>query len=107
MAINKAKVAIGFMVVGVLAVILGIVFTFVGPIIIDDQVVKVSRLFGMIFFVFLLSAVTLRVKSVEVLSQTLLTLTCIDDSDTPAGRQLHCCTCHTVEVIDIMIKKKK
>lgn len=42
MAINKAKVAIGFMVAGVLVVILGTVITFVGPIIIDDQVVKVS-----------------------------------------------------------------
>lgn len=49
MAINKAKVAIGFMVAGVLAVILGTVLTFVGPIIIDDQVVKVSGLFRMFF----------------------------------------------------------
>lgn len=52
MAIKKANVAIGFMVAGVLAVILGLVLTFVGPIIIDDQVVKVSRLFSMIFFFF-------------------------------------------------------
>lgn len=44
MAVNKAKVAVGFMVAGLLAVILGTVLTFVGPIIIDDQVVKVSRL---------------------------------------------------------------
>lgn len=40
MAVKKANVAIGFMVAGVLAVILGLVLTFVGPIIIDDQVVK-------------------------------------------------------------------
>ncbi|XP_075885843.1 scavenger receptor class B member 1 isoform X1 [Nelusetta ayraudi] len=40
MAIHKANVAIGFMVAGAIAVILGLVFTFVGPIIIDDQVVK-------------------------------------------------------------------
>lgn len=54
MAIKKANVAIGFMVAGVIAVILGLVFTFVGPIIIDDQVVKVSRLLSMIYlFIYL------------------------------------------------------
>ncbi|XP_031731074.1 scavenger receptor class B member 1-like isoform X1 [Anarrhichthys ocellatus] len=40
MAINKAKVAIGFIVAGVLMVFFGTLLTFVGPIIIDDQVVK-------------------------------------------------------------------
>ncbi|XP_075949946.1 scavenger receptor class B member 1 isoform X1 [Anarhichas minor] len=40
MAINKAKVAIGFIVSGVLMVFFGTLLTFVGPIIIDDQVVK-------------------------------------------------------------------
>lgn len=73
MAIKKANVAIGFMVAGVLAVILGLVLTFVGPIIIDDQVVKVSRLFSMIppSPPPLLGVVTLPVKFVEVISQTL------------------------------------
>lgn len=42
MAINKSKVAVGFIVVGVLAVLFGTILTFVGPIIIDDQVVKVG-----------------------------------------------------------------
>ncbi|XP_068562463.1 scavenger receptor class B member 1 isoform X2 [Cebidichthys violaceus] len=40
MAINKAKVSVGFIVSGVLMVFFGTVLTFVGPIIIDDQVVK-------------------------------------------------------------------
>ncbi|XP_041826592.1 scavenger receptor class B member 1 isoform X2 [Melanotaenia boesemani] len=40
MAINKSKVAVGFLVVGVLTVFFGTVLVFVGPIIIDDQVVK-------------------------------------------------------------------
>lgn len=70
MAINKAKVAIGFMVAGVLAVILGTVLTFVGPIIIDDQVVKVSRPFSMCTVFLTLS---LRGEFVDVLSQTLST----------------------------------
>lgn len=51
MAINKAKVAVGFIVVGALTVFFGTVLTFVGPIIIDDQIVKVSspqtRIFSM------------------------------------------------------------
>lgn len=67
MAIIKAKVAIGFMVAGVLAVILGTVVTFVGPLIIDDQVMKVSGLFS-VCFVF--SIQSLRVEIVEILSQT-------------------------------------
>ncbi|XP_070781089.1 scavenger receptor class B member 1 isoform X3 [Enoplosus armatus] len=40
MAINKSKIAIGFVVAGVLTVFFGTVLTFVGPIIIDDQIVK-------------------------------------------------------------------
>ncbi|KAG7464202.1 scavenger receptor class B member 1 isoform X1, partial [Solea senegalensis] len=40
MAINKSRVAIGFIVAGVLAVVFGTVLTFVGPLIIDDQIVK-------------------------------------------------------------------
>ncbi|XP_056288335.1 scavenger receptor class B member 1 [Pseudoliparis swirei] len=40
MAINRAAVAVGFMVSGVLMVFFGTVLTFVRPIIIDDQVVK-------------------------------------------------------------------
>lgn len=42
MAINTSKVAVGFIVVGVLALLFGTILTFVGPIIIDDQVVKVG-----------------------------------------------------------------
>ncbi|CAN9504477.1 unnamed protein product [Ophioblennius macclurei] len=40
MAVDKSKLTVGFMVAGVLAVIFGIVLTFVGPLIIDDQIVK-------------------------------------------------------------------
>ncbi|KAM9840926.1 scavenger receptor class B member 1 isoform 2-T2 [Aulostomus maculatus] len=40
MAINKSKVAIGFIVAGVLTVSFGTVLAFVGPLIIDDQIVK-------------------------------------------------------------------
>ncbi|TDH02322.1 hypothetical protein EPR50_G00172660 [Perca flavescens] len=40
MAIDKSKVAIGFIVAGILTVFFGTVLTFVGPIIIDEQVVK-------------------------------------------------------------------
>ncbi|XP_047228818.1 scavenger receptor class B member 1 isoform X3 [Girardinichthys multiradiatus] len=40
MAVNKSKVSAGFIVVGVLAVFFGTVLVFVGPIIINDQVVK-------------------------------------------------------------------
>lgn len=43
MAINKSKVAVGFIVLGVITVFLGVVLVFVGPIIIDDQIVKVGR----------------------------------------------------------------
>lgn len=40
MANTKSKVAVGFIVAGALAVFFGVVLTFVGPIIIDDQIVK-------------------------------------------------------------------
>lgn len=42
MAIAKAKVAIGFIVAGILTVISGIVLLFVGPAIMNDQIIKVS-----------------------------------------------------------------
>uniref|UniRef100_H3D7U6 Scavenger receptor class B member 1 n=1 Tax=Tetraodon nigroviridis TaxID=99883 RepID=H3D7U6_TETNG len=38
--VNKSKVAVGFIVLGVLAVVFGVILAFVGPIIIDDQIVK-------------------------------------------------------------------
>lgn len=40
MAVNKSKVATGFLVLGILTVVFGIVIVFVGPVIIDDQIVK-------------------------------------------------------------------
>ncbi|XP_035481197.2 scavenger receptor class B member 1 isoform X1 [Scophthalmus maximus] len=40
MAVDKSRVAVGFMVAGVLTVAFGVVLTFVGPMIIDDQIVK-------------------------------------------------------------------
>ncbi|XP_029921648.1 scavenger receptor class B member 1 isoform X3 [Myripristis murdjan] len=40
MPINKSKVAIGFIVAGALTVFFGTVLVFVGPVIIDDQIVK-------------------------------------------------------------------
>lgn len=56
MAINKSKVAVGFIVVGVLTVFFGTVLTFVGPLIIDDQVVKVGNrahlLYSVITFIY-------------------------------------------------------
>lgn len=42
MAITKAKVAIGFIVAGILAVVSGIILLFVGPAIMNDQIIKVS-----------------------------------------------------------------
>lgn len=44
MAVNKSKVSAGFIVVGVLTMFFGTVLVFVGPIIIDDQVLKVRSL---------------------------------------------------------------
>lgn len=41
MALNKSKVAVGFIGVGVLAVFFGTILVFVGPIVIDEQIVKV------------------------------------------------------------------
>ncbi|XP_066507373.1 scavenger receptor class B member 1 isoform X2 [Hoplias malabaricus] len=40
MAITKSKIAIGLLVVGLLTVVFGTVLVFVGPLIIDDQIVK-------------------------------------------------------------------
>uniref|UniRef100_A0A3B5MPV2 Scavenger receptor class B member 1 n=1 Tax=Xiphophorus couchianus TaxID=32473 RepID=A0A3B5MPV2_9TELE len=40
MAVNKSKVSVGFIAVGVLTALFGIVLVFVGPVVIDDQVVK-------------------------------------------------------------------
>lgn len=42
MGVNKARLTAGFIVAGVLMVFFGTVLVFVGPIIIDDQVEKVS-----------------------------------------------------------------
>lgn len=42
MAVSKATVAIVLLVLGGLGVLFGTVLVFVGPIIIDDQIVKVS-----------------------------------------------------------------
>lgn len=42
MAIAKAKVAIGFIVAGILAVVSGVILLFVGPAIMKDQIIKVS-----------------------------------------------------------------
>lgn len=44
MAVSKSTVSIVFIVLGGLAVLFGTVLVFVGPIIIDDQIVKVSHL---------------------------------------------------------------
>ena len=44
MAVNRTKVAIGFLVAGILTVVFGTVLVFVGPVIIDDQIVKVSQI---------------------------------------------------------------
>lgn len=41
-AMNKSKLAVGLLVVGTLTVVFGTVLVFVGPIIIDNQIVKVS-----------------------------------------------------------------
>uniref|UniRef100_A0A8C6LBI6 Scavenger receptor class B member 1 n=1 Tax=Nothobranchius furzeri TaxID=105023 RepID=A0A8C6LBI6_NOTFU len=40
MAVNKSKVCVGFIVLGVLSTFFGIILVFVGPVIINDQVVK-------------------------------------------------------------------
>ncbi|KAM9455362.1 scavenger receptor class B member 1 isoform 2-T2 [Clarias gariepinus] len=40
MAVSKSKIAVGLAVVGLLGVVLGTVLVFVGPIIIDDQIIK-------------------------------------------------------------------
>lgn len=38
---NKSKVALGFMVAGIFALVFGTVLAVVGPLIIDEQIVKV------------------------------------------------------------------
>lgn len=42
MAMSKSKIAIGLSAFGLLAVVLGIVLAFVGPVIVKDQIIKVS-----------------------------------------------------------------
>lgn len=42
MAINKAKVAIGFIVAGALTVVFGVVLLFVGPAVMNNQIIKVG-----------------------------------------------------------------
>ena len=49
MTLNKSKVAVGFIIAGVLTVFFGTVLTFVGPLIIDDQIVKVSGALTLLF----------------------------------------------------------
>ena len=43
MHIDKSKVAIVFMVFGSLTVLFGIIVVFAGPLIIDDQIIKVRK----------------------------------------------------------------
>lgn len=45
MAISKSKIAIGLLVAGTLTVVFGVILVFVGPIIVDDQIVKVGNEF--------------------------------------------------------------
>lgn len=45
MAMSKSKIAIGLSVVGLLAIIFGTVLVFVGPVVIHDQIIKVSWLY--------------------------------------------------------------
>lgn len=42
MAISKAKVAVGFIVAGVLTTLFGVILLFVGPAIMNDQIIKVG-----------------------------------------------------------------
>jgi len=42
MAIGRARVAVGCMAAGALTVLMGVVFLFVGPAVMKDQVIKVS-----------------------------------------------------------------
>ena len=55
MAINKAKVAIGFIVAGTLTVLFGAILLFVGPAVMKDQVTKVSSDISGIFILLFLS----------------------------------------------------
>lgn len=43
MRVNKSKVAVGFIVTGVLTVLFGAVLLFVGPAVMKDQIIKVSH----------------------------------------------------------------
>lgn len=43
MQINKSRVAIGFIVAGILMGTFGAVFLFVGPAVMNDQIIKVSN----------------------------------------------------------------
>lgn len=42
MAISKTKVAVGFIVAGILTTLSGIILLFVGPAIMNDQIIKVG-----------------------------------------------------------------
>lgn len=42
MAISKAKVAVGFIVAGILTTLFGVILLFVGPAIMNDQIIKVG-----------------------------------------------------------------
>lgn len=42
MAIDKAKVAIGFIVTGAVTVVFGGILLFVGPAVMNDQIIKVQ-----------------------------------------------------------------
>lgn len=50
MAINKAKVAIGFIVAGTLTVVFGAVLLFVGPAVMNDQIIKVGCVIILVLF---------------------------------------------------------
>lgn len=45
MASSKSKIALGLLVAGTLTVVFGIILVFAGPIIVDDQIVKVGHEF--------------------------------------------------------------
>lgn len=52
MAIKRPKVAIGFIVAGVLMVLFGTIMCFVVPLVIDDQIVKVRNVLTRIVSMF-------------------------------------------------------
>lgn len=54
MAIDKSKVAIGFIVAGAMTLMFGVISAIIGPTVMKDQVVKVSYiLYWVVFFSFL------------------------------------------------------